>query len=354
MLKVGLIVNPYAGSGGRIGLKGSDNIRVENPEIPSRVERFLRSVGDFSFYVPKGKMGESYFLKINKKRVIIDAGGDNSSSDDTVKSSEILSEIVDIIVFVGGDGTARDVAKGLKRDIPILGIPGGVKMHSGVFASSPETAGFLISLFSLNEAKIKKAEILDVDEDEYRKGKYVTKLFAIATTIDYQGVTVPSKEEIRTEEEDLQGIAEEVIANIRDAYYIMGPGYTVKFIERKLGYSTSFLSTDLFNGKKLIKENVSYSDLLQITGELFVIVSPIGGQGFLFGRGNQEIGPEVLRRSGKNNIIVVASKQKIEKLNCLWIDTGDVEVDKMLRGVYKVIIGYNEYYAIQTCSMTLE
>ncbi len=353
-MKIGLIVNPYAGSGGRIGYKGSDNIRIENPEIEIRVKRFLDAVkSDIEFISPKFKMGEYFLRKFGKKFETIDAGRENSTREDTVISARILSNLVNLIVFVGGDGTARDVVEGTQSKIPILGVPAGVKMHSGVFAVNPETAGMLVNAYAEGLAKIVNAEVMDIDEESYRMGIYRVKLYYTTKTINFEGLLVNSKEEIVSPSYELDEIAEYVIENMRDStFYIMGPGSTVKAIEKKLGYSTNFLSTDVFLGKKLLKSGVNYLELLQLTGELKIVLTPIGGQGFLIGRGNQEIGPEVLRRAGKNNILIVSSKEKISRIDCLRIDSGEPSVDNLLKGIYKVIVGYNEFYTIRTCSMT--
>ncbi|AWR97780.1 ATP-NAD kinase [Acidianus sulfidivorans JP7] len=358
-MKIGLIVNPYAGSGGKIGKKGSDDLYIENPDTKTKLLRFLKEIQDkdIEFYTPKMKMGE-YFLNLfpSIKYQVIDVGREKTTREDTILASKILSEITNIIVFAGGDGTARDVSEGLKlsnrKDIPILGIPTGVKMHSGVFAATPEAAGKLIKAFIDGLAKIKTAEILDIDEEKYRKGIYSVKLYDIVYTIDYKNILVESKEEIISNNAELDEIAEYVIENIMNkdnVYYILGPGSTVKKIEEKLGYKPNFLSTDVFLGNKIFLQNANYIDLLQLTGELKLILTPIGRQGFILGRGNQEIGPEVIRKIGKNNIYIVSTKNKLNTIQCLRIDSGDEQIDRALAGIYTIIVGYNEFYAMKTC-----
>ncbi len=351
-MRVGFLVNPYAGSGGRIGLKGSDGIRLLNPEIPGRVYRFLSRAPDVEYLVPRGKMGEEY-MKLWKRYTLLNSGRDDSTRQDTLIAVEEMKEKgVDIITFVGGDGTARDVAE-VAGSLPILGVPAGVKMHSGVFATTPESAGTLLTLFVQGKARVVKAEVLDLDEEEYRKGRYVVKLFHVANTISFANLLTPSKEEYNYSDE-IDSIAYFFLEKIMkdDVTYIMGPGATVKRIEQILGLSPNFLSIDIIKGKKVVKYNANYEDLKSLTGELKLVLTPIGGQGFVIGRGNQELGPEVLRRVGKEDLILVSSRAKINKLDCLRFDTGEPSLDLKFSGVYRVIVGYDEYVAISTCSIT--
>lgn len=359
---MGLIVNPYAGSGGRLGRKGSDGLYIENPETKDRIARFLQNVPNekIEYYTPKLKMGE-YFLQLipRIKYYTIDVGEkEKTTKEDTIIAAKILAETTDIIFFAGGDGTARDVTLGVKlsnKKIPIVGIPTGVKMHSGVFAETPEKAGVLLNAYLNGIARLTYAEILDVDEEKYRSGIYAVKLYDIAYTINFENLLTGSKEEVKSSELDLDEIATYVIDNVmtdENTFYILGPGSTVKKIEEKLGYNPNFLATDVFLGKKLYKPNINYFDLLQLTGELKLILTPIGKQGFIIGRGNQEIGPEILKRIGKRNIYVVSTRDKMNTISCLRIDSGDPVVDKILEGIYTVIVGYNEFFPIKTCSMT--
>lgn len=357
-MRIGLVINPFAGAGGRIGHKGSDDLRLENPELSLRLERFFSKAPEGLYLVPKGKMGERFLVNSGKRYQTLKSGRDNSTREDTIRAvKELTSYGVDIIVFAGGDGTARDVAEALgDREVPILGIPTGVKMHSGVFASTPEAAGVLLNSFHQGRAEVVRAEVLDVDEEAYRRGQYVVKLYYIVYTIKFQNLLVNSKEEYNTQE-DLDDIAQFFLDELlnENTYYIMGPGTTVKTVEKKLGYSPNFLSTDVFLGGKPVKFNVSYQDLLKLTGELKpvkLVVTPIGGQGFVIGRGNQEIGPEVLARISKEDVIILSSREKLSWIECLRFDTGSPELDSKFEGVYRVIVGYREFMAVRTCSIT--
>jgi len=353
--KVGFLVNPIAGSGGRIGHKGSDDLYIENPETPIKVKRFLQlAPKDVIYVTPKGKMGEIYFTKDFITQTIEVGNVERTTREDTLYASiKFLEQNCSIIVFAGGDGTARDIYSVVSNKIPLLGIPSGVKMHSGVFANTPEAAAILLSKFLNGEASIVETEILDIDEEKYRKGLYDVRLYGIAKTITYSTYLTPSKEEVKSEENELEEIADYVIDNMKDdKYYIFGSGSTVKYILKKMGYETNFLSIDVTYGKKLVLSSANYYDLLNLTGELNLILTPIGKQGFIIGRGNQEIGPELLKKIKKDNIIVVSTREKLNTIDCIRIDSGDLDIDKKLQGVYKIIVGYNEFIAMKTCNNT--
>ena len=355
-MKVGFVVNPYAGSGGRTGHKGSDDLQLLNPETPKRLERFFgRAPREVVYVTASCLMGSSY---IPEGFSSVDVGvgcKERTTREDTMNAVEkFIEHRVSLIVFAGGDGTARDVAEALNRagaEIPILGIPTGVKMHSGVFAETPEKAGDLLRGFVQGKVGLKTAEVLDLDEESYRRGVYLVRKFYSVLTLTGEGI-VSSKVELRTEEESVKGIAEYFREFLYDpkVVYVFGPGSTVKYLERELfSVSGPFLSTDIVVNGELVKTGATYEDLLRLTGELRLVVTPIGGQGFLFGRGNQEIGPEFLRRVGKDNIIVVSTREKLRTFDCLRIDTGDEELDRLLSGTYKILVDYNEFYAIYTC-----
>lgn len=357
MLRVGFLVNPIAGSGGRIGHKGSDDLKIDNPETPGKVRRFLSLApkNNVEYIVPEGKMGEIYFSKDFNFKVINNINKDQTTKEDTIKvTNEFFKYNCNVIIFAGGDGTARDIYSVVGNKIPILGIPTGVKMHSGVFANTPEAAAIILNKFITNEASIVEAEIFDIDEEEYRKGRYNVKFYGTALTLSYLNYLTPSKQEISSNEEELEAIADYFINDLlhENEYYVFGSGSTVKYILKKLGYETNFLSIDLTFGKKLIKTSLSYYDLLNLTGELNLVLTPIGRQGFLIGRGNQELGPEFLKKIQKNKIIILSTKDKLRTIDCLRIDTGDLELDKKFQGVYKIIVGYGEFVAIKTCDNT--
>ncbi|MEM4139346.1 MAG: NAD(+)/NADH kinase, partial [Sulfolobaceae archaeon] len=238
MKKFGLIVNPYAGAGGRIGLKGSDKFKIENPELPLRIRRFLRKLcckEEIYFITPRFKMGEIYLKEFEFYYSVIDIGSNVPTSRiDTINAAKMIkNEGIELLIFVGGDGTARDLLEGLggESNLPVLGIPAGVKMYSGIFANTPEAAAILVNEFLKGRAKIEKAEIIDVDEDLLRSGKFELKLYGYLPTISFGEFLTPTKQEVVSSTESLDEIADFVIEQIlekdEEYYFVFGPGSTV-------------------------------------------------------------------------------------------------------------------------------
>lgn len=346
MRRIGLVVNPIAGMGGRVGLKGTDN-KVEEarrlgaePRSPDRAREALdqlnRQPEAVEMYTYGGLMGETEAVAAGFDPVVVGRpeGDETSSADTRTAVRRFVEEGVDLVLFAGGDGTAVDVAETLEElddDTPILGVPAGVKVYSSVFAVTPRAAGRIAASFDRTETR----EVNDIDEDAYRGGDVNTELKAIAS--------VPVGEELQSSKQigggTVESLAEAVAAEIKadDGTYVLGPGSTVDAIKRGLGIDGSPLGVDVWRGGRVLARDASETDILESLGERnVVVVSPIGGQGFVFGRGNDQISPAVIRRS---EIEVVASKQKLSDIGVLRVDTGDPDLDEELRGWQRVRVG---------------
>jgi predicted polyphosphate/ATP-dependent NAD kinase len=271
----------------------------------------------------------------------------DSGSNDTIAACKIfLEKGVDLILFCGGDGTARDVAAAIALRVPILGIPAGVKMHSGIFAISPQAAATLASDYLKGDLKVRETEIVDVDEELYRSGELQTRLYATART-PYQPALVQERKRIyeSANEEDFKGqIAIFASEFMRDgSAYILGAGTTTARIARQTGIEKTLLGVDVIQNGRLVMKDASEKDLLALLDlekRVKIIVSPIGAQGFILGRGSQQISAEVLRRVGVQNLIIVSTPHKLAELEYLLVYTGDESLDKALAGRKQVVTGY--------------
>jgi predicted polyphosphate/ATP-dependent NAD kinase len=260
----------------------------------------------------------------------------------------------DLIVFCGGDGTARDVSEGVGQETPVLGIPAGVKIYSSVFAINPEAAAESTVAFLEGQIPKKLGEIVDVDEVAFRKNRLSVKLFGYLTIPDSGPLMQGSKSATSlSEDAELNAIAEYLVEEIDPvSTYILGPGSTVERIAERLGVKKTLLGVDVVKGDgKVLGRDMNETALLGLVSKSStkIIISPIGGQGFLFGRGNQQISPDIIRRVGVGNIIVVGSRSKIEALHPrrLLTDSGDEETDRQLRGYRRVITGYREEMVVK-------
>ena len=374
--RLGLIVNPVAGIGGRVGLKGSDGTEIQKkarelgavPEALNRAVEALeriKPVGDLQIITYPGEMGEDAARASGFVPTVIGSieRGETTAEDTRNAARDMQRLEVDLVLFAGGDGTARDVysaigegsdvADGYIRRIRlVLGIPAGVKIHSAVFATNPRSAGDLALLVLQGRASGRReAEVMDIDEEAFRQGIVAARLYGYLN-IPFQrrlvqGLKTASDpgEKVATE-----AIAWEVVDGMDDDgyryLYIIGPGTTTRAIASRLGVPKTLLGVDVVRGGELVAADANESQLLALLEEHLakVVVTPIGGQGYIFGRGNQQISPRVIERVGKEHVIVVSTAAKIQALGGrpLLVDTGDREVDRMLSGYIRVVTGYRE------------
>ena len=358
MKRIGLIVNPYAGIGGRVGLKGSDGAEIRQkalelgavPMSPQRTVEALKLLAglDFMLYTYPGKMGEEEALEAGLEPIVIGELGRESTAEDTKIAAELmLGKDLDLIVFAGGDGTARDIYSVVGDKVAVLGIPTGVKIHSGVYAVDPRSAGELLHRFiDDGNVEYKLEEVMDIDEEAFRNNTLQAQLYGYMKTLYVEELIQRGKESsVLTDESSKIGIANEITDEMEpDILYVLGPGTTVEPITEILGLKKTLLGVDLVKNRELVASDLNEEQLLDaIKGEdTRLIVTVIGGQGFVFGRGNQQISPKVIRAIGKNNLIIVASPDKLAALrgHPLRMDTGDTELDEELKGYYKVRTGY--------------
>ena len=361
MKTIGFIVNPIAGMGGAVGLKGTDGRAVleralilgAKPIAPARAESFLTELepvkGGIRLIVGAGKMGEDEARNKGFTFTVLGEKREETRAEDTKEAARRIRDAgADLLVFCGGDGTARDVLDAVDMDLPVLGVPTGVKMHSAVFAVGPRAAARIAMEFLWEELPLREVEVMDVDEEAFRQGRLSARLYGYMLT-PYepnliQGVKVASsmtESELRNQ----VALAIYIIEEMKpDVIYIIGPGTTTRTIADLLEEEKTLLGVDLFCNKKLIAKDVNEKQILEeIKGKTAqIIVTPIGGQGFIFGRGNQQISPAVIRQVGRDNIVVAATKHKLRGLKDLMVDTGDPDLDDELTGYIKVLVDYKE------------
>jgi predicted polyphosphate/ATP-dependent NAD kinase len=370
-MKLGFIVNPIAGMGGRVGLKGTDGVLKEaiargaKPIATKRATEFLQklkeSLGDQAIEVLTcpGIMGakEAKTASFSVQILPMKIGKETSAEDTKTAVKLLIAAKVDLIVFVGGDGTAKDIFDAMQGsdEVPVLGVPSGVKMYSGVFAVSPLDAVDVVFAFAENQAEITEFEIMDADEKAIRSDAFAVKLYGFLkgpfVPMRIQGSKQISPETV-DEKENQKAIARFIVEEMQpEATYILGPGTTVKRVAELLGVEKTVLGVDVYKKGKGILDVDERRILEEVEDwqKTWVILSPIGHQGILLGRGNQQISPEIIKNVGKQRIIVAATKSKLQSIegNVLRVDTSDVDVDNMLRGYIKVVTDYREWRLIQ-------
>ena len=370
IFKLGLVINPIAGMGGKTGLKGSDgsNTLKKALSLGAKKESAIRAeqallplkfmINKFSLITCSAEMGEKSCKKIGLKTdYIIDIDKKITTGIDTIKAVKIMArKQVSLILFSGGDGTACDIFYALQDKIPILGIPAGVKMHSSVFGTSPNAVGSLVSRIISNHSDTfptSTAEIMDLDEDMRRYDQIRTRLIGYATIPSDKFLVQNPKSYVQlNDEESINGISEYLENKLdKEATYIVGPGRTTQNFLNRIGVSGTLLGVDVLKGRKLIGRDVNSRelDILTRDGLLYIISGIIGGQGFLFGRGNQQITAEIIQRVKKENILIIASTKKIYELprQCILIDTGNQKLDNELAGYVKVQTEKNRAFVIK-------
>ncbi len=361
-MKLGLIVNPMAGLGGPAGLKGSDGsetvkqalLRGSRSQVADRVSTTLRALDavrdEIDIVTVAGSMGGEICLSLGWPARMIDVEVPvNSSAEHTRMVAQHLQTLnIDLLVFAGGDGTARDICDVVTGNQAVMGLPCGVKMHSGVFANNPVSAARVIEEMARGQlVTVASGEVRDIDESSFREG--------ILRTRYYGELWVP--EELRYMQQVKSGgreveelVVEEIAADIAeqmkdDVTYFIGSGSTTARIMNRLELANTLLGVDVVRNGELLQADAYEKQLFEYAQKesCRVVITVIGGQGHILGRGNQQFSPRVLNAVGLGNIIVVASKSKLEALErTLVVDTGDSELDLSLSGFIRVITGFED------------
>jgi predicted polyphosphate/ATP-dependent NAD kinase len=359
-LRFGLLINPVAGVGGTVALKGSDGQGVQEEAlarggVPRGEERVRRALAvseraaDVHWLTWGGRMGEAVLAALELPHEVLGRPGEASGALDTRTAAQaMLDQGVDLLIFAGGDGTARDVHSVVGQSLPVLGIPAGVKMHSGVFATTPERAGALIDrLVEGGLVSLVNRDVRDLDEAGIRTGEIRPRWFGEMTVPEPGGYLQHTKERgVESEPLAVNEIAAEMVERLADVPVpvVLGPGSTLAEIKRSLGFEGSLLGFDVWQAGRVLARDVDARWLERELGDALVVLSFTRGQGFLIGRGNQQLSPAFLRRIGRRSLLVAGTRTKLKSLEGrpLLIDTDDPGLDRDWSGLVEVITGYED------------
>jgi len=369
MVHIGFIINPIAGLGGRVGLKGTDNVADEARRRGARPVangRALEALREFrrllagAQHVPQvrwstvaGSMGFGALQTAGfaMADVVHAPSGEPSAEDTRIATGKLLAASVDLVLFCGGDGTARDICAITKSAAPVLGIPSGVKMYSGVFGVTPIRTAQILLRYIAGEIGLAEVEIVDLDEDKYRRDEWAVRIYMSARTPWEPAYVQAAKALIVGVDED--AAKEDIAAHLRedieaqpDTLFLLGPGGTVQAVGRALRVDKTLLGIDAVVGGAVVGKDLDERKILDLLARYpacRLVLSPIGAQGFVIGRGNQQLSPAVINRIGADNIVVIATPAKVAQTPLLRFDTGDSALDAALisRRFFSVIVGYH-------------
>lgn len=364
MKRLGVIVNPIAGMGGKVGLKGTDGREIleqavakgARPEAGRRAAEALGALGKLkdriAVFTYPAEMGEEEVRAVGFSCLVLGSirSGETTPEDTRRAALELEAEGVDLLLFAGGDGTAREICSAVGDRVPALGIPAGVKMHSAVFGITPRRAGEVAALYLDGKIReTREAEVMDIDEEAFREERVCAKLYGYlrvpAEGRLVQGVKAGGGGD--REASALRGIALDIADKMEAGVaYLIGPGTTTREILKVLGLSGTLLGVDVVVDRRIEAADADEALLVKTVERMpaRIVVGVIGGQGYLFGRGNQQLSPRVLARMGREHVIVAATPGKIFSLRGrpLLVDTGDPDVDRMLAGYVQIVTGLKE------------
>lgn len=359
--RLALIVNPYAGIGGEAALKGSDAAIAQalaysdKLRTPERCLRFLQALQhdllNIDFVTGSGIMGEDYLKQLGASIVYVYpiVSQPTTAADSKTLANNLVEQKPDMLIFVGGDGTARDMVDSVGLSVPCLGVPGGVKMQSAVFAISPEAAAEVVKQLLQGELlRIAEQDVRDIDEQALRTGRVQSRYYgSLLVPAEAEWVQALKQGSIVDDSLILDEIAEHLTDIMWDEEKLMlaGPGSSIAYWMQSLQLPNTLIGFDAIKNGELIQADLTANDILQLMEEhpdLYVVITPTGNQGFLLGRGNQQLNPSVIKKLNKSQWLIIASQTKLHSLEKkpLLVDTNDVKLDQAFAGLYPVITGW--------------
>ena len=368
--KLGVLVNPYAGIGGALALKGSDGPAIRQQALSMGAKQQAQGKSRLALlelhelkeqihiYTASGDMGESLAVDMGFAHSVmyVPEHAQTEGLDSELAAQALVDSDVDFILFAGGDGTARNICQAVGMSIPVLGVPAGCKIHSGVYAITPQAAGRVVKQVIQGQlVNVHEAQVMDIDEQLFRQGKVKAKPYGdmlVPSELQYvQAVKMGGKESDELVLDDIAAYIIETMQEYPEHIFVMGSGSTVAHIMQSLGLENTLLGVDLVQNEDLLASDVTSEQLLAYTLEqpTKLIITLIGGQGHILGRGNQQLSPEFIRRVGKQNILLVATKAKLSSLASrpLIVDSGDLALNQELSGLITVHTGYRDQVLYQ-------
>lgn len=363
MFKLGLIINPLAGIGGSVALKGSDGaetvreafargaVKKSADRTEVALQQLLPYKENIQIVTASDEMGQTTAeqLGFNCELIYSPANAETTPEDTHKLASKLKEYGVDLILFAGGDGTARDVCSIVADSFPVLGIPAGCKIHSGVYAITPKAAGeTIVHMLQGDLVDIKTHDVRDIDEDAFRNNVVKAKLYG-EMRVPQAGQFLQAVKQggVEVEELVIQDIAADIVNNmLDDVVYFIGSGKTTLAIMDELSLDNTLLGVDAILNNELIQSDLTAQDIESLSDQhkSKIVVSVIGGQGHIFGRGNQQFTPAIINKVGRDNILIISTKTKLTGLDGrpLIADTGDTNTDQLLSGYLEVITGYED------------
>jgi len=363
--KLGFLINPIAGIGGSVALKGSDGEGIAekalelgatakaNDRAKTALEILLPYKDKIEVFTANHLMGERCADSLGFSTNVVYTSNTNETSEtDTIDCVKALKQQgIDLLLFAGGDGTARNICSIAGDNFPVLGIPAGCKIHSGVYAVTPKAAGRVVEMMVTHElVTLSEADVMDIDESLFREGVVKARRYGeMQIPLEHRYVQATKSGGKESDELVLHDIAEGIIEQMGDELFVIGSGSTTAFLMEEMSLEHTLLGVDLIRDQELLVKDVTEPELWEQIksldkGDVKLVITLIGGQGHIFGRGNQQLSPRIIRAIGKENVIIIATKSKLTALENrpLIADTGDSDLDKELTGHISITTGYKD------------